>query len=189
MTFDNADELHKIKRTHPGAKLVLRILTDDSKSLCRLGLKFGAPLSSCPELLQTAGQLGLNVIGISFHVGSGCKDPLLFADAIWRAKRVFDMAHEFGYNFKFLDIGGGFERESFHEMAQVVKDSLDLYFPLESGVRVVAEPGRLIVSSGKTRLLSYLNYETDLQSSFHFGYQHHCQETGASFSCRWSFVS
>lgn len=152
MTFDNADELHKIKRIHPGAKLVLRILTDDSKSLCRLGLKFGAPLASCPGLLQTAAQLGLNVVGVSFHVGSGCKDPLLFADAIWRAKRVFDMAKKAGYDFKFLDIGGGFERESFHEMAQVVKDSLDLYFPVRARVRVVAEPGRLMVSSGMSIL-------------------------------------
>lgn len=148
MTFDNADELHKIKRFHPNAKLVLRMLTDDSKSLCRLGLKFGAPLSTCPGLLALAKQLGLNVIGVSFHVGSGCKDPLQFADAVWRARRVFDMGKEVGYDFQFLDVGGGFERETFHEMSQVVKDSLDLYFPEEEGVRVVAEPGRFLVSSG-----------------------------------------
>jgi ornithine decarboxylase len=150
MTFDNADELHKIRRVHPEAKLVLRILTDDSKSLCRLGLKFGAPLASCPGLLQLAKSLGLNVIGVSFHVGSGCKDPMQFADAVWRARKVFDTAKETGYNFKFLDIGGGFERETFAEMSQVVRDSLDLYFPEDSGVRVVAEPGRLLVSSAFT---------------------------------------
>lgn len=150
MTFDNADELHKIKRCHPDAKLVLRILTDDSKSLCRLGLKFGAPLASCPGLLSLARQLGLNVIGVSFHVGSGCKDPMQFADAVWRAKRVFDMAQVEGYDFKFLDIGGGFERETFGAMSQVVKDALDVYFPEDSGVRVVAEPGRLLVSSAFT---------------------------------------
>jgi ornithine decarboxylase len=150
MTFDNADELHKIRRVYPDAKLVLRILTDDSKSLCRLGLKFGAPLASCPGLLELARSLGLNVIGVSFHVGSGCKDPMQFADAVWRAKRVFDMGKEAGYDFKFLDVGGGFERETFQEMSQVVRDSLDLYFPQENGVRVVAEPGRLLVSSAFT---------------------------------------
>lgn len=154
MTFDNADELHKIKRIHPNAKLVLRMLTDDSKSLCRLGLKFGAPLSTCPGLLALARQLGLNVIGVSFHVGSGCKDPLQFADAVWRARRVFDMGKEAGYDFKFLDVGGGFERETFHEMSQVVKDSLDLYFPEEEGVRVVAEPGRFLVSSGGSKFIA-----------------------------------
>ena len=150
MTFDNADELYKVKRSFPQAKLVLRILTDDSKSLCRLGLKFGAPLDTCPGLLLLAKQLGLNVIGVSFHVGSGCKDPHQFADAVWRAKKVFDMGKEAGYDFKFLDVGGGFERETFEEMSQVVADSLDVYFPKESGVRVIAEPGRLLVSSGES---------------------------------------
>jgi ornithine decarboxylase len=148
MTFDNADELHKIKRYSPNAKLVLRMLTDDSKSLCRLGLKFGAPLSTCPGLLSLAKSLGLNVIGVSFHVGSGCKDPMQFADAVWRARKVFDMGKDVGYEFKFLDVGGGFERETFEEMSLVVKDSLDLYFPESEGVRVVAEPGRFLVSSG-----------------------------------------
>ena len=60
------------------------------------------------------------------------------------------MARNIGYDFKFLDVGGGFERESFHETAQVVSDSLDLYFPEEDGVRIIAEPGRLIVSSAFT---------------------------------------
>lgn len=156
MTFDNADELHKIKRFHPQAKLVLRMLTDDSKSLCRLGLKFGAPLATCPGLLSLAKQLGLNVIGVSFHVGSGCKDPLQFADAVWRARRVFDMGKDAGYKFTFLDVGGGFERETFQEMSQVVKDSLDLYFPEDEGVRVVAEPGRFLVSSGMSLLTQAL---------------------------------
>lgn len=40
MTFDNVDELHKVKRCNPDAKMVLRILADDSKSLCKFGVKF-----------------------------------------------------------------------------------------------------------------------------------------------------
>lgn len=64
MTFDNVEELEKIKRFFPEAELVLRILTDDSKSLCKLGLKFGASLDSTGYLLRTAKELELNVIGI-----------------------------------------------------------------------------------------------------------------------------
>ncbi|KAL7422255.1 Ornithine decarboxylase [Cryptotrichosporon argae] len=158
MTFDNADELHKIRRAFPGggAQLVLRILTDDSKSLCRLGLKFGAPIDSCPALLRTARQLGLDVVGVSFHVGSGCKDPAQFADAVWRARRVFDMGADAGYTFNFLDIGGGFERETFGSMSRVVRDALDVHFPADDGVRVVAEPGRLLVSSAFTLATSII---------------------------------
>ncbi|WVQ62251.1 uncharacterized protein L199_000390 [Kwoniella botswanensis] len=156
MTFDNADELYKIKKLYPTAKLVLRILTDDSKSLCRLGLKFGAPLSTCPGLLALAKKLDLNVIGVSFHVGSGCKDPMQFADAVWRARKVFDMGKLAGYDFTLLDIGGGFERETFPEMTQVLSDSFDLYFPEESGVRIIAEPGRFMVSSAFTLATSII---------------------------------
>jgi ornithine decarboxylase len=165
MTFDNADELHKIKRAHPTAKLVLRILTDDSKSLCRLGLKFGAPLDTCPGLLQLAQELGLNVIGVSFHVGSGCKEPEQFADAIWRAKRVFDMGAAAGYTFNLLDIGGGFERETFTQMSEVITDNLNLYFPVDEGVRVIAEPGRLLVSSAFTLATNIIARRRALETS------------------------
>ncbi|WRT64089.1 uncharacterized protein IL334_001018 [Kwoniella shivajii] len=156
MTFDNADELYKIKRLYPTAKLVLRILTDDSKSLCRLGLKFGAPLATCPGLLALAKQLDLSVIGVSFHVGSGCKDPMQFADAVWRARKVFDMGKQAGYDFDLLDIGGGFESETFQEMTQVLSDSFDLYFPEDSGIRIIAEPGRFMVSSAFTLATSII---------------------------------
>jgi ornithine decarboxylase len=66
MTFDNADELYKIKAVNPNARMVLRILTDDSKSLCRFGVKFGASLAIVPFLLETARSLDLQVIGIRY---------------------------------------------------------------------------------------------------------------------------
>lgn len=146
MTFDNQDELFKIARAHPGAKLVIRILTDDSKSLCRLGLKFGAPLVTVPPLLAKAKELGLNVIGVSFHVGSGCFDSNAFADAVMRARAVFDMGAEAGYRFSLLDVGGGFEDGNFEATAQVLRDALVRYFPDRSGIRIIAEPGRFYVS-------------------------------------------
>lgn len=147
MTFDNQDELFKIARAHPKAKLVVRILTDDSKSLCRLGLKFGAPLVTVPSLLAKAKELGLDVIGVSFHVGSGCFDSNAFADAVMRARAVFNMGVEAGYNFSLLDVGGGFEDGNFEATAQVLRDALVRYFPDRSGIRVIAEPGRFYVSN------------------------------------------
>lgn len=146
MTFDNADELHKIARTHPSAKLVVRILTDDSKSLCRLGLKFGAPLVAVPGLLAKAQELGLNVIGVSFHVGSGSYDPSAFADAIARARAAFDMGTAAGYTFTLLDVGGGFEDATFEANAAVLSEAIVHHFPDRGSIRVIAEPGRFYVS-------------------------------------------
>ncbi|EIN03932.1 ornithine decarboxylase [Punctularia strigosozonata HHB-11173 SS5] len=148
MTFDNADELYKIKRVYPGAKLVLRILTDDSKSLCRLGLKFGAPLVAVRGLLEKAKELDLDVVGVSFHVGSGCFDSNAFADAVMRARTAFDVGKEVGYAFKLLDVGGGFEDNNFERTAGVLRRAINEYFidRRELGIRIIAEPGRFYVS-------------------------------------------
>jgi len=149
-TFDNIDELYKIARINPGAKLVIRILTDDSKSLCRLGLKFGASLVTVPSLLAKAVELELNVIGVSFHVGSGSYDTSAFADAVARAKKVFEMGREAGYSFNLLDVGGGFEDEHFEESAVVLAAALQEHFGNTSAIQIIAEPGRYFVSDAFT---------------------------------------
>lgn len=146
MTFDNADELSKVKKFHPGAKMVLRILTDDSGSLCKLGLKFGAPLEEVRGLLEKAKDLDVDVIGISFHVGSGCTNPVLFADAVERAKWAFGVGAELGFQFNLLDVGGGFGGENFVEIAGILREAIEQHFPTELGVRIIAEPGRYFVA-------------------------------------------
>ncbi|KAK6488490.1 ornithine decarboxylase-like [Huso huso] len=152
MTFDSEVELSKVSRSHSNAKLVLRIATDDSKAVCRLSVKFGATLKSCRSLLERAMELGVDIIGVSFHVGSGCTDPETYTQAISDARLVFDMGAEFGFNMHLLDIGGGFPgsedvKLKFEEVTAVINTALDKYFPVESGVGVIAEPGRYYVAS------------------------------------------
>lgn len=146
MTFDNSDELYKIARAHPRAKVIVRILTDDSKSLCAFGIKFGAPLVTVPGLLAKAKELNLDVIGVSFHVGSGCYDPSVYTDAIMRARAVFDMGKDAGYTFSLLDVGGGFEDSLFEQAANYLNKAIEQYFPDRRNIRIIAEPGRFYVS-------------------------------------------
>ncbi|OBZ72018.1 Ornithine decarboxylase [Grifola frondosa] len=129
MTFDNTDELYKIAR-----------------SLCRLGLKFGAPLVTVPALLGKAKELNLDVIGVSFHVGSGCYDSSAFEDAVMRARAVFDMGTESGYEFSLLDVGGGFEDATFEASASILTDAINRYFPERQHIKLIAEPGRYYVA-------------------------------------------
>lgn len=68
-TFDNLDELEKIKDNAPHLRLLLRIYADDDTALVTLGNKFGAPLDTTKLLLLKAKDLGLIVEGVSFHVG------------------------------------------------------------------------------------------------------------------------
>ncbi|KAK4103848.1 hypothetical protein N658DRAFT_513902 [Parathielavia hyrcaniae] len=151
MTFDNADELRKIARLYPEAELFLRILTDDSSSMCRLSLKFGASLDSTDGLLALARELGLNVVGVSFHVGSGASDPRAFLKAVQDAHAVFSQAAAHGFSLKTLDVGGGFcSDNTFEQMAGVLRAALDDYFPAHSGINLIAEPGRYYASSAFT---------------------------------------
>lgn len=151
MTFDNADELRKIARLYPDAELFLRILTDDSSSLCRLSLKFGASLDSTDSLLALARELGLNVVGVSFHVGSGASDPAAFLKAVQDAHVVFQQAASHGFSLKTLDVGGGFcSDNTFEQMAGVLRAALDDYFPAHLGINLIAEPGRYYASTAFT---------------------------------------
>ncbi|XP_075051354.1 antizyme inhibitor 2 [Mixophyes fleayi] len=152
MTFDNEVELSKVSQSHPNAKMVLRIATDDTKASGPLSIKFGAPLKSCRHLLERAKNLNVDVIGVSFHVGTGCSNPKTYAESISDARLVFEMASEFGYKMWLLDIGGGFpgrddKKNLFNEICAVINPALDLYFPEASGVEIIAEPGRYYVAS------------------------------------------
>ncbi|CAG0882533.1 unnamed protein product [Darwinula stevensoni] len=156
MTFDNATELYKIKQNFPSAELVLRIRCDAKEAQCPLGSKFGAIPSAVPELLTVARELGLNLIGVSFHVGSGCADVTAYSNAISSAKEVFTMAAHMGFQFRLLDLGGGYPGHhnhgfpTFDQLADSINDALDEHFPRGCGVRIIAEPGRYYVSSAFT---------------------------------------
>ena len=82
MTFDGAVELEKIHQYYPEARLVLRMRHDSLKVRCSLGKKFGCdPIAEAPELLRYAATLRMNVIGISFHVGSDCDEHEVYYEA------------------------------------------------------------------------------------------------------------
>ena len=148
MTFDSADELYKIKKVFAGAELVLRIITEDSSSVCPFSLKFGAPLESTRRLLEIARELELNVVGVSFHVGSAATDPQVFVQAVQDSRAVFNQALDLGFSPNILDIGGGFSGESFEAMSHTLNEALNTYF--SSDVQLIAEPGRYFVSSAFT---------------------------------------
>lgn len=153
MTFDNEVELHKIKAIFPDARMVIRIRCDATVAQCPLGMKFGCnPYTEAPHLLNVARSLGINVVGVSFHVGSGCKDAPVFRRAILAARQIFDYAASLGYNFNLLDIGGGYPGDhgtSIDKIAEVINLALDDYFP-DPSVNIIAEPGRFYVSSAYT---------------------------------------
>jgi len=152
MSFDNEQELVKVAAEFPDARLLMRLVCEDSTAQCPMSLKFGAQRDEWKSLVATAHQLGLNLVGVSFHVGSGCKEPMSFQGALRDASEVFAMANEFGFEMDVLDIGGGFPGEqlpghvTFAELASVISEQLERYFAAERfpDLRVIAEPGRFL---------------------------------------------
>lgn len=166
MTFDNEYELLKIAHIHPGAALVVRIKVDDSSSLCRFGSKFGTDLDDVDKLMKFAKMLQLSIVGVSFHVGSGCQDPKSYDLAIRDAKKVFEIGKENGYKLTMLDLGGGFPGTEdvtvkFHEFADQINTSLDKYFSVDEfnedyGLHIIAEPGRYFCNASHTLVLNVI---------------------------------
>lgn len=171
MTFDSKDELLKIVRLHPSAQLVLRITVDDiANSKLKFGSKFGCPICDVENVLEFAKFHMLNIVGVSFHVGSGCYDGSSYANAIKRARDVFEMAKKIGYDCTILDIGGGFpgiDDESnsvFSGMADQIQFALHTYFSDVENLRVIAEPGRFFATSALTHVVRVIGKKSILRN-------------------------
>lgn len=163
-TFDCVDELLKIKQYYPEANVILRLATKDQDSKCPLSIVYGAHKSKWETLIKTCKDLELNLIGVSFHIGSGSHNPFNFEDAIKNASRAFELAETYGFNMTFLDLGGGFPGLSedktvlpFEEFAGEVNHSLDKYFGNRPNLQIIAEPGRYFANGSMYIFLKVIN--------------------------------
>jgi len=161
MTFDCEDELYKIKLYHPYAKLILRLAVDDSKSVCKFNKKFGCKLEQVEELLKIAHTLKLDVVGFSFHVGSGCFSADNFYNAIEDCYKATQIASGLGLNVSIIDLGGGFPGNDkgsvrFEDIAKRVNDAIGDFFFEHKDIQFIAEPGRYFAEKSHTLILNVI---------------------------------
>jgi ornithine decarboxylase len=156
VTFDNLNELQKIKRFAPHAGVVLRLRVPNTGSVVELSSKFGADPSEAVALIQAALDLGLVVEGLSFHVGSQCMNFENFVQALNISASVMQEAEGRGHKIKILDIGGGFpapyhrDVESIQVLARKINAEVDRLFSKDT--EIIAEPGRFVVASAATSI-------------------------------------
>jgi ornithine decarboxylase len=143
-TFDCVCELQKIATASPcGVDVVMRIRADDPDARCTLGNKYGAEEEDWYDILTMCSRLSLNLVGISFHVGSMAKNASAFVKAIEKAKKLVEMAKRFEYNPRIIDIGGGFSSTNIFDLGPVpsmINQALNDNF--NSEFKIIAEPGR-----------------------------------------------
>ena len=151
VTFDNREEIHKIKRHAPNAGLALRLKVPNTGAMVELSSKFGAPPGEAVDLILEADRHGLTVEGISFHVGSQTTNFENYVQALNLTANIFQETRARGYTkMNLLDIGGGFPApydssvRPFRELAKVINTELDRLFP--KNIQVLAEPGRFLAA-------------------------------------------
>ena len=146
---DSLDEMRRVFEMKRDAKQYLRIATPNIGSDWPLSGKLGAGASDAREIVAAAARLGVDLAGVTFHVGSQCRNPENWRVAMEKARGLFDLMIKAGLKPRLLNIGGGFPVRhvkpipSIEVIGNVVNESLKA-FPEE--VKVIAEPGRYLVS-------------------------------------------
>jgi ornithine decarboxylase len=154
LTYDNIDELRKIKRYAPHAGLVLRLRVPNTGSMVELSSKFGCDSGEAVDLILEAFRIGLVVEGLSFHVGSQCTNFENFVQALNLSAAVMQEAASRGHEIRILDIGGGFpvaydvHVKPLAELASTVNAEIKRLFARD--IEILAEPGRFLVATAAT---------------------------------------
>jgi ornithine decarboxylase len=160
VTYDNYEEIKKVKKYAPHAGLCLRIRVPNTGAMVELSSKFGASPGEAVDLIAAAHDAGLIVEGLSFHVGSQTTNFNNYVQALHLSANLFAEAASRGYKLERLDIGGGFPApydkhvKPFHVLAKRINSELNRLFPKE--IEILAEPGRFLVATACTSVAAVI---------------------------------
>ena len=168
MTFDSIEELEKIYNIYPGAQIILRICVDDTNSKCKFNSKFGCPLCNIPKIFERIKSLQMNLVGFSFHVGSGCSDATSYYNAIKDCAMSYKLSKDYGFNISIIDIGGGFpgvdKNIKFADICENINRAIVDFFSYETNnniIKFIAEPGRYFTEATHTLVLNVIAKKTE----------------------------
>jgi ornithine decarboxylase len=167
---DSCEELEKLCAHAPGATVCLRLIVENSAADWPLSRKFGYAPDEALVLMGYAAELGLQVAGLSFHVGSQTRAPWMWVETLDQVAALWQRAKEDGYTLTLLNIGGGFPAsygsavQGAESYAAEVMALVEARFPDVS--QIMAEPGRgLVAEAGAIAaevLLVSKKHQTDL---------------------------
>jgi ornithine decarboxylase len=161
MTFDSEYELDKIAEHAPRARVLARVKVPNIGSIVELSLKFGADPSDAMSLLIKSKKMGLDPVGLSFHVGSQCTRVENYIQALEIASILLKDAQLKQLPLSIVDIGGGYpiphfdhEDDPFDSSAPVIRREIDRLIP--GNIRMIAEPGRFMVGPAVTLVMGVI---------------------------------
>jgi ornithine decarboxylase len=149
--FDSEAEITKLAQRAPGANVYLRLSVSSDGSKFSLSSKFGVDPGKAIRGCTAAKSAGLNVSGLTFHVGSQSENVKAWETAIKLAGQTINKLAGVGIQIEFLNLGGGFPADyglsapSLEDVAETILRSQAEYLPKE--VKLLAEPGRYMVAT------------------------------------------
>ena len=149
---DSVEEVEKVARAAPGAKVFCRILTDGAGAEWPLSRKFGCEPAMAVDVLLAAHGLGLKAYGISFHVGSQQTRLAAWDAALAEARGIFDAMAGHGITLSMVNLGGGFPTKYLKQVpgtdayANAIHDALTKHFG-NAIPETIIEPGRGMVGN------------------------------------------
>ncbi len=149
---DSVEEVEKVARAAPGARVFCRILTDGAGAEWPLSRKFGCEPAMAKDVLLHAHALGLSAYGISFHVGSQQTRLGAWDTALAEAKSIFDECASAGITLQMVNLGGGFPTKYLKAVpgtnayANAILDGLAKHFG-NAIPETIIEPGRGMVGN------------------------------------------
>ncbi|MAY29037.1 MAG: ornithine decarboxylase [Aurantimonas sp.] len=147
---DCVEEVEKVARAAPGARVFCRVLTDGEGAEWPLSRKFGCVPAMAIDVLVHANALGLVATGVSFHVGSQQTDTGAWDAAIADARFVFEALAEKGIVLTLVNMGGGFPTRYLKDVPAAAEYGRAIFASLRKhfGNRLpetIIEPGRGMV--------------------------------------------
>ena len=147
---DTPEEVLKIAAIKPDAKLYLRTEVSNEGSFLPLAGKFGASLSGITATIEAAKSVGMQITGVTFHVGSQCANINNWIEGIQSAKNIFSQLEANGWTPELLNLGGGYPVQftgtepAIAEIGMAINKALEA---IPESIQVMAEPGRFLVGS------------------------------------------
>ncbi|MEP9350846.1 type III PLP-dependent enzyme [Xanthobacter sp. KR7-225] len=149
---DSYEEVEKIARVAPRAKVFCRILCDGAGAEWPLSRKFGCEPEMASDVLEHAYRLGLTPYGVSFHVGSQQKNVNAWDGALASAAAIFRECAERGIALSMVNLGGGFPTKYLQDVpaaksyGEAIFASLRKHFG-NALPETIMEPGRGMVGN------------------------------------------
>ncbi|MFS8035916.1 type III PLP-dependent enzyme [Xanthobacter sp. AM11] len=149
---DSYEEVEKIARVAPRAKVFCRILCDGAGAEWPLSRKFGCEPEMAADVLEHAHRLGLDAYGVSFHVGSQQKNVNAWDAALSSAAGIFRECALRGITLSMVNLGGGFPTRYLQDVpaaqsyGEAIFSSLRKHFGNEIP-QTIMEPGRGMVGN------------------------------------------